>query len=129
MASRGVILLVDDEESVRLLLSTLLERDSYTVLAASDGEHALEISRHHEGDIDALVTDYKMPRLNGLELAKTLNRERPGMRIMIMSGRMSNPEGLQECGFPMVPKPFTITSFMSSLKHCLESPRNPSKRS
>ena len=129
MASRGVILLVDDEESVRMLLSTLLERDSYTVLAATDGEHALQVSRGHEGDIDALVTDYKMPRLNGLELAKTLNRERPGMRIMIMSGRMSNPEGIQECGFPMVSKPFTITTFMTSLKHCLESKQDRPKRS
>lgn len=112
-----------------MLLSTLLERDSYTVLAASDGEHALAISRSHPGPIDALVTDYKMPRLNGLELAKTLNRERPGIRIMIMSGRMSNPEGLHECGFPMVSKPFTISSFMNSLKQCLESPPESPKRS
>jgi DNA-binding NtrC family response regulator len=127
MASRGVILLVDDEESVRLLLSTLLERDSYTVLSATDGEHALEISRTHPGSIDVLVTDYKMPRLNGLDLAKTLSNERPGIRIMIMSGRISNPEGLQQCGFLVVAKPFTISSFLASLQRCLECRPNQAK--
>jgi len=116
-----VVLVVDDEESVRLLLSTLLERDSFKVLLANDGLHALEVARKHAGDIDAVVTDYKMPRMDGLQLAKTLTAERPGIRIMIMSGRMSNPEGIQACGFPLLSKPFTISGFMDSLKRCLES--------
>jgi len=116
-----VILVVDDEESVRMLLSTLLERDSYKVLLAADGQDALEVSRQHDGEINALVTDYKMPRLDGLQLAKTMKVERPGIRVMIMSGRMSNPEALQQCGFPMLPKPFTITGFLASLRQCLES--------
>ena len=120
MAGRRVILVVDDEESVRLLLSTLLERDSYTVLLANDGQHALEVARDHRGEINAVVTDYKMPRLDGLQLARRLRAERPGIRVMIMSGRMSNPEALQRSGFPMLPKPFTITGFMASLRQCLE---------
>jgi DNA-binding NtrC family response regulator len=126
MQDARVILVVDDEESVRLLLSTLLERDSYRVLVAKDGVHALEVSRQHSGEISALVTDYKMPRLDGLQLAKTLSVERPGMRVMIMSGRISNPEALQKSGFPLLSKPFTITGFMSSLKQCLESSGLPS---
>jgi len=120
MAGRRVILVVDDEESVRLLLSTLLERDAYTVLLASDGQHALEVAREHEGEINALVTDYKMPRLDGLQLAQTLVAERPGLRVMIMSGRISNPDALQRCGFPMLPKPFTINAFLTTLRKCLE---------
>lgn len=120
MVGGRVILVVDDEESVRLLLSTLLERDSFTVLLANDGQHALEVSRGHSGKISALVTDYKMPRLDGLQLAKTLVAERPDIRVMIMSGRMSNPESLKRCGFPMLPKPFTITRFMTTLKETLE---------
>jgi DNA-binding NtrC family response regulator len=122
MGGRRIILVVDDEESVRLLLATLLERDSFVVLLANDGQHALEVARQHPGEINALVTDYKMPRLDGLQLAKTLLAERPSMRVMIMSGRMSHPEVLQQCGFPMLPKPFTITGFLSTLKHCLEGP-------
>ena len=122
MQGSRVILVVDDEESVRLLLSTLLERDSYKVLLANDGQHALEVARKHTGEINALVTDYKMPRLDGLELAKVLSAERPGMRVMIMSGRMSNPEALRQSGFPLLPKPFTISGFLASLKRCLETP-------
>jgi DNA-binding NtrC family response regulator len=120
MLGRRVILVVDDEESVRLLLSTLLERDSYIVLLANDGQNALEVAREHKGEISALVTDYKMPRLDGLQLAKALLAERPEMRVMIMSGRMSNPDALQRCGFPMLAKPFTITSFLTTLRRCLE---------
>ena len=123
MQGQRVILVVDDEESVRLLLSTLLERDSYIVLLAKDGQHALEVSRNYQGEIDALVTDYKMSHLDGLQLAKTLIGERPGIRVLVMSGRMSNPEGLQRSGFPMLAKPFTITAFLASLKHCLDSPQ------
>jgi DNA-binding NtrC family response regulator len=126
MPDARVILVVDDEESVRLLLSTLLERDSYRVLLAKDGIHALEVARQHSGEISALVTDYKMPRLDGLQLAKTLCVERPGIRVMIMSGRMSNPEALQQSGFPLLSKPFTITGFMASLKQCLETTGLPS---
>jgi two-component system nitrogen regulation response regulator NtrX len=122
MPESRVILVVDDEESVRLLLSTLLERDSYRVLVANDGLHALEVSRKHAGEIAVLVTDYKMPRLDGLQLARALTTERPGIRVMIMSGRMSNPEALQKCGFPMLPKPFTISGFLTTLKKCLETP-------
>jgi DNA-binding NtrC family response regulator len=122
MAGGRVIMVVDDEESVRLLLSILLERDSYTVLLANDGQHALDVARQHDGEISALVTDYKMPRLDGLQLARTLVAERPGMRVMIMSGRISNPDALQRCGFPMLPKPFTISGFMKSLKQCLDGP-------
>jgi CheY-like chemotaxis protein len=127
MQGTPVILVVDDEESVRLLLSTLLERDSYQVLLAKDGQHALEVARKHAGDIDAVVTDYKMPRMDGLQLAKTLTAERPGIRIMIMSGRMSNPEGIQASGFPLLSKPFTISGFMDSLKRCLESSQRHSR--
>ena len=120
MQSPPVILVVDDEESVRLLLSTLLERDSYTVLLARDGQHALEVARKHAGEIAVVITDYKMPRLDGLQLARILTSERPGIRVMIMSGRMSNPEALQNTGFPLVSKPFTITGLMKTLKRCLE---------
>jgi two-component system cell cycle sensor histidine kinase/response regulator CckA len=120
MVGRRVILVVDDEESVRLLLSTLLERNSYVVLMANDGQHALEVARQHDGEIAALVTDYKMPRLDGLQLAKRLRAERPGLPILIMSGRISDPEALQHSGFPMLPKPFTINGFMAGLEQCLE---------
>ena len=121
MQDLRVVLVVDDEESVRLLLSTLLERDSYKVLSACDGVHALEVARKYTGEIHALVTDYKMPRMDGLQLAKSLSAERPGMKVMIMSGRMSNPDGLQKCGYPLLQKPFTISGFMASLKRCLEN--------
>ena len=95
MQGAPVILVVDDEESVRLLLSTLLERDSYSVLLASDGQHALEVSRQYVGEISAIVTDYKMPRMNGVELIQRLRIVNPNVRVVLLSGFVE-PLGLTE---------------------------------
>jgi len=64
------ILLVDDENSVRDSLYTLLESAGYEVLVASNGEDGLTIFRQASPPIDLLVTDYSMPQMSGLELAR-----------------------------------------------------------
>lgn len=122
MLGPRAILIADDEESVRLLLHALLERDSCTVLVASDGRHALEVARGYAGEIHALVADYKMPHMDGVELAKAIIAERPGIRVLMISGRISKPEELAKCRIPVIRKPFTISAFMESLRQCLEGP-------
>jgi CheY-like chemotaxis protein len=73
-ASRQItILLVDDDESVRQSLRSFLEEDDFCVIEAVDGLDALELTADHVGRIDVVVTDYLMPRLNGLELRERLN--------------------------------------------------------
>jgi CheY-like chemotaxis protein len=87
-ASRGseTILLVEDESAVRDLAKRTLEAAGYTVLTCPDGKTAEEASRRYTGTIDLLVTDLIMPFVNGRQLAKTLIRERPGLRVLFMSG-------------------------------------------
>src|SRR5208283_3170773 len=65
-----VILLVDDEEMIRILMTPMLEEHGYVALSASDGQEALEISRKHPGTIDLVITDLKLPRLNGSDLRR-----------------------------------------------------------
>src|SRR6476660_3632978 len=67
---RSRILLVDDESSVRDSLYTILERGGYEVLAASNGTDGLTVCRQSRRPIDLLVTDYSMPHMSGLELAR-----------------------------------------------------------
>jgi DNA-binding NtrC family response regulator len=111
-----VILVVDDEEPVRLFVRTLLERDGYAVLLANDGDHALEVSRRYAGEIRMLLTDYKMPQLDGLQLAAALMDERPGISVIIMSGHLSRPEELTGSEITVLPKPFSITQLLQTVK-------------
>jgi two-component system, cell cycle sensor histidine kinase and response regulator CckA len=84
-----VVLLADDELVVRSLARSVLVRAGYKVLDAIDGEHALEVSRAFTGPIDVLLTDLKMPKMDGIELSTHILRERPGIKILFMSGKTS----------------------------------------
>ena len=82
-----VVLLADDELVVRSLAHSVLTRAGYRVLNAVDGEHALQLSRAYSGAIDLLLTDVRMPKMDGLELSTHIARERPGIKILFMSGK------------------------------------------
>ncbi len=80
------ILLVDDDNSVRDSLYTLLESDGYEVLAASNGPEALTICRQSNRPIELLVTDYNMPQMSGLELAHECSRLCSDLSVLYVSG-------------------------------------------
>ena len=85
-SSGGIVLVAEDEPVVRNMVTRLLEQSGLTVLAAADGEAALELARSHAGSIDVLLTDVVMPRMGGRDLAGRLREERPGLRVVYMSG-------------------------------------------
>ena len=86
--SRGheTVLVTEDEVQMRSLLRRCLASRGYQVLEASHGPEALEIAARHEGNIDLLLTDVVMPHMSGKELAQQLQRERPGLRVLFISG-------------------------------------------
>jgi two-component system cell cycle sensor histidine kinase/response regulator CckA len=88
---RTVVLIAEDDVMVRNLARVALEDEGYFVLAAGDGEQALFLSRQFPGTIHALLSDVKMPNLDGLELRKTILAERPGIKVLLMSGYTGSP--------------------------------------
>ncbi len=80
------ILLVEDDDRVRALVSNMLRKNGYTVLLASAGDQALEIAARHRGRIHLLLTDVVMPGLNGRILSERLMAARPDTRVLYMSG-------------------------------------------
>jgi two-component system cell cycle sensor histidine kinase/response regulator CckA len=80
------ILLVEDEESVRVFANKALEKQGYSVLEARHGRDALIRLAEHEGPIDLVITDIVMPEMGGNELARQLATERPGLPVLFMSG-------------------------------------------
>jgi len=78
------ILVVDDEEIMRNLLDKMLSLEGYNILTAVDGQDALEIIA--EEKVDLVVSDMKMPRMDGFELLKNLRNNYPDMGVVIMTG-------------------------------------------
>jgi CheY-like chemotaxis protein len=106
-----VVLLAEDQFAQRLLCRRALEGAGLRVLEASDGAEGLELARGHAGRIDLLVSDVQMPRLDGFELAAILRTERPGLKVLFVSGHAGRPP----CGSPLLAKPFRAAQLTAAV--------------
>ena len=119
---RTTILVVDDDASITKLATIILEPLGYKIFTATNSEEALEISRKHEEKIDLLLTDVVMPRINGRELAKILQQERPYMQTILMSGYPADivaPKGIIESNIHFINKPLTRTTLTNIIQTVL----------
>jgi len=103
---RSVILVAEDEAVIRELITLVLRRDGHVVLSADDGEEGLELSRKYPGKIDLVITDVNMPRMNGIDLYGQLIKERPGIKVLVMSGMDIGKIVTQKANALFLPKPF-----------------------
>ncbi|MBD3333230.1 response regulator [candidate division GN15 bacterium] len=83
MKSSVSILIVDDEQMMRSLLEKILVREGYKILTAENGVEALELLQAQK--IDMVISDIKMPRMNGFELLKVLKEEHPDIGVIMMT--------------------------------------------
>ncbi len=120
------ILLVEDEEAVRSMVSKVLQNRGYTVLEARHGNEAVEVSERYEGSINLMVTDVVMPQMSGRELAERLGTLRPNMHVLYMSGYPDNTivqHGVLEPGTSFLQKPFTISALEAKVREILDGAR------
>jgi PAS domain S-box-containing protein len=119
------ILLVEDEQRVRDLVSTVLRRCGYTVLEACRGEEALEVARKHVAPIHLLLSDIVMPGMGGRNVAARITELRPGTRILLMSGYSDDVilrTGIEAAKTPFIQKPFTATDLALKVREVLSGP-------
>ena len=119
MSDSSTILLVDDDEAVRKLLSYPLERDGYEVIQAADGVEALE--RFGESAVDLVVLDLMLPKLDGLEVCKQL-RARSSVPIIMLTARddeLDKVLGLELGADDYVTKPFSPAELVARVKAVL----------
>ena len=119
-SSQFVILLADDDRLVRNVVRAMLTKAGYAVLDATDGEHALEVSRKYEGSIHVLLTDMKMPRMDGLQLSSLISKERPGIKVLVMSGKTSGELLVVGRSMDFLRKPFLPQTLWDRLNSLLE---------
>jgi DNA-binding response OmpR family regulator len=125
MADASTILLVDDEDAVRRVLTFPLERDGYHVVQAADGEEALE--RFGDQAVDLVVLDIMLPRLDGLEVCKQL-RARSSVPIIMLTARddeLDKVLGLELGADDYITKPFSIREFRSRVRALLRRAQAP----
>lgn len=121
---RPRLLLVDDQDAVRNSLYTLLERDGYDVLAASNGADGLTIYRRSIYPIELLVTDYNMPDMTGLELARECTRLNRGLGVLYVSGSEPDEElqeDLRQCKRGFLAKPFHERDLLRKARELLHT--------
>lgn len=119
------ILLVEDDASVRKLVSAMLHSCQYEVLTAGNGADALVASATHPGRIDLIITDFGLGEMNGLEIADRISARRPGLKVLVISGysEINLPPGFKESLKPdFLPKPFTMDALLSKVGRLLERP-------
>ena len=117
------ILLVEDEEAVRRVARLVLTSRGYRVLEARDGVHALAVLKEHGGEVDLLLTDLVMPRMNGQQLAERVAAEHPAVRVLLMSGYPDRvvPAGVAtDPRFEFLSKPFQPSTLARRVRECLD---------
>jgi two-component system, cell cycle sensor histidine kinase and response regulator CckA len=117
------ILVAEDQENVRALTVDYLTSLGYTVLAAEDGESALDLAGRQSEQIHLLITDAMMPRMSGLALARRLRERRPGIKVLYISGYANDATALEGIGLqnePFLQKPFSMDALGRKVRSLLD---------
>ncbi len=116
-----IVLLVEDEDRVRLVSADALRELGYTVIHAGSGDEALALLRIHP-DVTLLLTDVMMPGMNGRELAERVQAERPAMKVLFATGYTRNAivhNGVLDPGVNLISKPFTLEQIATKIRSVL----------
>jgi len=116
------VLIADDEESMRLLVARAIAMDGHDIVTAEDGAEALDIIMREDGAFDLLLTDIKMPVMDGIALALAVARDFPRLTILLMTGFADQRErasGLDAIVHDVVTKPFAVADIRTAVADAL----------
>ena len=118
------VLIVDDEESMCLLVARAIAMDGHEIAIAADGAEALDILSGPNGSFDLLLTDIQMPIMDGIALALTAARDFPQLTILLMTGFADQRErafGLNAIAHDVISKPFSVADIRTAVADALAS--------
>src|ERR1700726_4034067 len=116
------VLIVDDEDSMRMLVARAIAMDGHDIATAGDGAEALEILSSEQGAFDLLLTDIQMPVMDGIALALAAARDFPDLTILLMTGFADQREraaGLHAIAHDVVTKPFSVADIRTAVADAL----------
>jgi two-component system cell cycle response regulator CpdR len=116
------ILIAEDEEALRSFIARALIQDGHTVTTAKDGAEALDVLTRERGAFELLLTDIRMPVMDGIALALAAARDHPAVTIMLMTGFADQRErahGLDALIHDVIAKPFSLATIRSAVNGAL----------
>jgi two-component system, cell cycle response regulator CpdR len=116
------LLIVEDDESVRTLAARALERAGHVIDIAADGAQGLALIRAARGGYDLVVSDIRMPGMDGIQMAKAAASLFPAMKILLMTGYADQRERAEELNgviVDVVQKPFTLAEIRARVERAL----------
>ena len=116
------ILIAEDEEGLRSLVARALAQDGHAVATANDGAEALDLLTRAQGAFELLLTDIRMPIMDGIALALAAARDHPHVAILLMTGFADQRErasGLDALIHDVITKPFSIAAIRSAVKEAI----------
>ena len=119
------IMVVEDDDSLRGMLSRILARRRYRVLAAAHGGEALRVAQSFDGHIDLVLSDIHMPGMSGPALVDRLRAAQPALKVLFTSGSSADDgEDARSAAGPyaFIAKPFTIEGLAVAVRHVLDAP-------
>jgi two-component system, cell cycle response regulator CpdR len=118
------ILIAEDEDSLRSLIARALMQDGHDVMAKCDGGEALDCLTRENGRFDLLLTDIRMPVMDGIALALAASRDYPGLTILLMTGYADQRErahGLNALIHDVITKPFSLADIRGAVNDALKT--------
>jgi len=118
------VLIADDEDSMRSLVARAIAMDGHQTVTAEDGAEALDILTREDGAFDLLLTDIKMPVMDGIALALTVARDFPDLTVLLMTGFADQRErasNLSAIVHDVVTKPFSVNDIRAAVNDALAS--------
>jgi two-component system, cell cycle sensor histidine kinase and response regulator CckA len=118
-----VILVVEDDKTVRTMVQEMLERYGYTTLGASDGAEALRAASMYNAPPDLLLTDLVMPELDGRQLIRELRADEKLPKVLLMSGYSEDDVRTHShtAEYPFIQKPFTHYELAARVREALDT--------
>jgi two-component system cell cycle sensor histidine kinase/response regulator CckA len=113
------ILVVEDDDVVLALVTSVLRREGFDVITAPGPVAAIELAARHPGRLDLVLTDVMMPRMNGVQMFEAVARERPQTRVVYMSGYGQDALQGGEGEVTLLQKPFTVASLVATVRGAL----------
>ena len=121
---RGTILVVENEQLMLGLIERVFLQHGYQVLVAADGEEAIEVYRLHKLEIDVVLLDVGLPKVNGVDVLYKMKSENPNVRVIIVSGFLA-PElrtKMQQAGVEhFIDKPYMLDHVLETIQSLIET--------
>jgi DNA-binding NtrC family response regulator len=121
-ARARTVLIVDDEPVVMNVVKLILSSRGFNLLTACTALEAIDVSRRFAGHIDLVLTDLKMPGMNGIELLEVMADERPDTRAILMTGESSSARRPGDLKFEVIYKPFVPQALLERVASVLNPP-------